>query len=158
MYFDWLHKKTPENCSIDVLKKSFLGRFHFLEYFSITRNDRIFLFLRALEKDYISINLCIMIDCKRKHTKISVSMSTKKVFWVGFGFSNIFWLLETTKFFFFLGLFKRLISASTYVFWLTTQENTRKLQWQCPQKKFFRSVSGSRICCDYSKRRNFSFS
>ena len=101
MYFDWLHKKTPENCSDNVLKKSFLGRFMVLEYFSTT---------------------------------------------------------QTTEFFFFLGLFKRLISAPTYVFWLNTQENTRKLQWQCPQKKFFGSVSGSRICCDYSKRPYLSFS
>ena len=158
MYFDWLHKKTPGNCSDNVLKKSFLGPLRVLGDVAITRNHLIYLFPRALEKDYISMNLCILTDCTRKHTKIAVSMSTKKVFCVRFWFSNIFWLLETTEFFFFLGLFKRLISASTYVFWLITQENTRKLQYQSPQKKFFRSVSGSRICCDYSKRRNFSFS
>ena len=59
---------------------------------------------------------------------------------VGFGFSNIFRLLETIEFFFFLGHFQRLISAWTYVFWLITQKNTRKLQYKSPQKKFFGSV------------------
>ena len=76
---------------------------------------------------------------------------------VGFGFSNNFRLLETTKFFFFLGHFHRLISAWTYVFWLITQENTRKLQYQSPQKKLLLSDSGSRIFVDYLKRPNFSF-
>ena len=31
MYFSWLRKKTPKYCSINVLKKSFLGRFRILE-------------------------------------------------------------------------------------------------------------------------------
>ena len=81
----------------------------------------------------------------------------KKVVMVGFGFSHILRLLETTEFFFYLGLFERLLSAWTYVFWLITQENYRKLQYQSPQKKFLWSVSGSRIFFDYSKRPNFSF-
>ena len=84
-------------------------------------------------------------------------MFSKKVFWVRFGFSNFFRLLETTEFFFFLKLFQTRISAWTYVFWLITQENCQKLQYQCPHKKFFGSVSGSRIFIDYSKPPNFSF-
>ena len=50
MYFGWLHKKTPENWRINVLKKSFMGRFRVLEIFSTTLNDRIFLSSRALKK------------------------------------------------------------------------------------------------------------
>ena len=157
MYFGRLHKKTPENCSIKVLEKSFLARFWVLEYFSITRNDQIFLFSRTLLETYIRMNLCILFDYTRKHPKDAVTNSSKKVFMVGFGFSNIFRLLETTKIFFFLGHFQRLISAWTYVFWLITRENTRKLQYQNPQKKFLWSVSGSRIFFEYSKRPNFSF-
>ena len=88
MYFGWLHKETPENWRINVLKKSYLGRFRVLEFFSTTRNNRIF---------------------------------------------------------FRLGLWKSIISAWTYVFWLVTQENTRKLANQCPQIKLFGSVLGSRI-------------
>ena len=158
MYFGWSHKKTPKSCSIRVLKKSFSGTFRVLEYFSTTRNDRIFLFPRALKKTYIGMDLCILIDYTKKLTKIEVSKSSKKVFWVRLGFSNIFRLLETTEFFFSLGLLKRLISAWTHVFWLITRENTRKLQYKIPRKKLFGSVSGSRIFFDYSKRPNFSFS
>ena len=157
MYFKWLHKKTPGNSSIDVLKKSFLGRFRVLGYVATNRNDLIYLFPRALEKNYISIHLCILIDYTRKLTIIAVSMSTKKVFWVGYWFSNIFRLLETTEFFFFLGLFKRIISESTYVFSMIIQENTRKMQYRCTQKKFFGSVSSSQKFYDYSKRQNLSF-
>ena len=138
-------------------KISFLGPFRVHEFFSTTRNHRIFLFSRALPNTYIGINLCILVNYTRKHPKVAVSMSSKKVFWVRFGFSNFFRLLETTKFFFFPWLFQTLISALTYVFWLITQENPRKLQYQCPQKKFFGSVSGSRIFFDYSKPPNFSF-
>ena len=105
MYFGWLHKKKPEYCSIKFLKKSFYGRFRVVEYFSTTRNDRIFLFPRTLLETYIRMNLCILIDYTRKHPKIAVTNSSKKVFMVVFGFSNIFRLLETTEFFFFLGHF-----------------------------------------------------
>ena len=92
---------------------------------------------RALPDSYILINLCILVNYTRKHLKIAVSMSSKKVFWVRFGFSNFFRLPETTEFFCFLGLFQKLTSELTYVFWLITQENTRKLQYECPQKKIF---------------------
>ena len=139
-------------------KKSFLGRIQVLEFFSTTRNGRIFLFRRALQNTLMGKNLCILNDYTRKHPKIAVSMSSKKVFWVGFGFSNYFRPLETTEFFFFLGIFRRLISAWSHVFWLITQENTQKLQYHCPQKKFFGSVSGSRFFFDYWKRPIFSFS
>ena len=66
-------------------------------------------------------------------------------------------LLETTDFFFLLGLLKSIISAWTYVFCLVTQENTRQLAFQSPQKKLIGSVSGSRIFFDYSKRPNSFF-
>ena len=56
MYFDWLHKKTPEMWTINVLKISFLGRFRVLEFFSTTLNDQIFSSSRALKKYYISMN------------------------------------------------------------------------------------------------------
>ena len=105
MYFGWLHKKKPDYCSIKVLKKSFYGRFRVFEYFSTTRNDRICLSPRALPETYIGMNLCILIDYTRKHPKTAVSKSSKKVFMVDFGFSNIFRLLETIEFFFVLGHF-----------------------------------------------------
>ena len=105
MYFDKLHEKIPENCRIRVLIKRFLGPFRVLEYFSTTLNDRIFLFSRTLLETHIRMNLCILIDYTRKDPKIAVSKSSKKVFWLGFGFSNIFRLLETTEFLFFLGHF-----------------------------------------------------
>ena len=158
MYFGWLHKKTPENWRLIVLKKSYLGRFRVLEFLSTTRNDRVFLFPRAFLEIYIGINSCILVDHVRKNPDIAISMTLRKVFWFGFEFSNFFRLLETTEFFFFLGLLKRLISAWTYVFWFITQENTQKLQYESPQKKFIGSVSNSRIFFDYSKRPNFSFS
>ena len=82
-------------------------------------------------------------------------MSSKKVIFVGIRFSNFFRLLETTEFLFFLGLFRTLVWAWTYVFLFTTQENTRQLQSQRPQKKLFLSASGSRIFFQYSKRSNF---
>ena len=93
MYFSLLHKKTPENWSTNVLKKIYLGRFRVLEFFSTTRNDRIFFSSRALKKYYISSNLCILIEYTRNHQKIGVPMSSKKIIWVGFGFSNFFRLL-----------------------------------------------------------------
>ena len=111
MYFGWLHKKIPENWRINVLKKSYLGRFRVLEFFSTTRNDRIFLSSRALKKYYTSMNSCIIVGYTRKHPKIGVPMSSKKVIWAGFGFSNFFRLLETNDFFFLLGLLKSIISA-----------------------------------------------
>ena len=77
MYFGRLHENTPENCSINVLKKKFLCRFQYLEYFSTTRNVRIFLFLRALLETHISINLCILVNCTNIHPKFAVSMSSK---------------------------------------------------------------------------------
>ena len=157
MYFSWLHKKIPENCSINVIKKRFFGPFRVLDFFSTVRNDRIFLFSRTLPETYIVIRLCILFHYTRKHPKIAVSMSSKKDFWVRFGFSNFLRLFETTEFFFFLGLFQRLLSALTYVFLLITQKITRKLQYECPQKKIFWFVSGSRIFLDCSKRPNFSF-
>ena len=157
MYFDQLHENIPEYCSINVLKKSFLGRFRVLEFFSTTGNDRIFLFLTVLQETYISINLCILVDYTRKHPINALSMSSKKNFCVRFGFSNFFRLFETTVFFFFVGLFQRLVSAYTHVFWLITQESTRELQYGCPQKNIFWYVSGSRTFFDYSKRPNFSF-
>ena len=157
MYFGWLHKKTPENWRLIDLKNNYLCRFRVLECFSTTRNDRIFFSSRDLNKYYISLNVCILVGYIRKHQKIGVPMSSKKFIWVGFGFSNFFRLLETTEFFFLLGLLKSIISAWTYVFWLVTQENTRKLAFNWPQKKLFVSVSGSRIFFDYSKRPNFFF-
>ena len=90
---------------MNVLKISFSGRFRALEFFSTTRNDRIFLFPRALPETYIGMNSCIIVDYTRNLLKIGVSVSSKKVFWIGFGFLNWFRLLETTEYFFFLGLF-----------------------------------------------------
>ena len=80
MYFGRIDKNTPENCSINFLQKKFLRRFQVLEFFSTTRNDRIFHFSRALPRNHISINLCILVDYTRIHLKIAVSMSSKKVF------------------------------------------------------------------------------
>ena len=157
MYFAWLHKKTPENWRINVLKKSYLRRFRVLEFFSSTRNDRIFFSSRALKKYHVSMNLCISVGYTRKYPKIGLPMSLKKVIWVGFGFSNFFRLLETTEFFFLLELLKSIISAWTHVFELRTRENTRKLEYQCSQKNLFGSVSGSRIFFDFSKRPYFYF-
>ena len=178
MYFSLLHKKTPGNCSLNLLKKRFFGPFRVLEFFSTVRNDRIFHFSRTLPETWVGIKLCILVDDTRKHPKIAVSMSSKKDFWVRFGFSTVrkyriflfsrtlpetcvdmnfcilvdyarkhpkkavsmsskkdflvrfgfsifFRLFETTEFFFFLGLFKRLESALTYVFLLITQAITR---------------------------------
>ena len=101
MYFGWLHKKTPENCSITVLKKSFYGRFRVLEYFSTTRNDRIFLFPRTLPETYIRMNLCFLVDYTRKHPKIAVSKSSKKVFLVGFGVLEYFSATRNDRIFLF---------------------------------------------------------
>ena len=82
-------------------RKKFLCRFQVLEFFSSTRNDQIFLISRALRETFICINLCILIKYTRIYPKIPVLMSSKKVFWVGFRFSNFFRVLETNKFFFF---------------------------------------------------------
>ena len=116
MFFGWLHKKTPENWSTNVLKKIYLGRFRILEFFSTTLNDQIFFSSKALKKYYVSMNLSILIGYTRKHPSIGVSISSKKVNWFGFGFSNFFRLLWKTKFFFLPGLLKSIISAWTYVF------------------------------------------
>ena len=86
MYFIWLHKKTPENWSTNVLIKIYLGWFRVLEFFSTTLNDQILFYSSALKKYYISMNLCILVGYTRKHPKIGVSISSKKVIWVGFGF------------------------------------------------------------------------
>ena len=128
MYFGQLHKKTPENWSTNVVKKSYLSRFQVLEFFSTNRNDRIFLSSRALKKYHISMNLCILVGYTRKHPKIGVSMSSKKVICVGFGFSNFFRLLETTEFFFLLLVLKVLYQHELMYFaWLhkKTPENWR---------------------------------
>ena len=79
MYFSWLHKKTPENWRINVLKKSYLGRFRVLEFFSTTLNDQIFFSSRALKMYYMRMNLCILVGYIGKHRKIGESMSSKKV-------------------------------------------------------------------------------
>ena len=44
--------KHPKICSINVLKKRFLGWSQIVEFFATTRNDRIFLFPRALPETY----------------------------------------------------------------------------------------------------------
>ena len=150
-------RKHPKIGVLISSNKSYLGRFRVLKFFSTSLNDHIFISSRALKKYYISINLWILVGYTRKYPKIGVSMSSKKVIWVGFGFSNFFRLLETTGFFFLLELLKSIISALTYVFWLVTLENERKLAYQYPQKKLFGSVSGSRIFFDYSKRPDFFF-
>ena len=80
MYSGCLHKKTPENRRIDAFKKKFLGRFRVFEFFSTTRNDRIYLSSWVLKKYYISINLCILVGYTRKHPKNGVSMPLKKKF------------------------------------------------------------------------------
>ena len=74
------------------------------------------LFSRTLPETYIRMILCILIDYMRKHPKIAVSKSSKKKIMVGFGSSNFCRLLETTEFFFYLGLFKLLSSTLPYVF------------------------------------------
>ena len=101
MYFGKLHKKTPENCSINALKKSFMGPFRVLELLSTTPNHRIFLFSRALPETYIGLNLCILVNYTRKHPKVAVSMFSKKVFWARFGFSNLFDYSKRPNFSFF---------------------------------------------------------
>ena len=103
MYFDQLHKETPINSSINVLETRFQRPSQVLELFSTTRNDHFFLFSRALRETFMCINLCISINYTSKYPKIAVLMSSKKVFWVGFRFSNFFRVLETNKFFFFQG-------------------------------------------------------
>ena len=134
MYFALLHKITPKNWGINVLKNSFLGRSQVLKYFSTTRNDRIFVFPRALSDTYIDKNLCNLVDYTRKHSKITVSMSLKKVFFyrsqrpkmaismyskkdflVGFRFSNLFRLLETPEFIFTLGFFQTYIGMNSCI-------------------------------------------
>ena len=104
------------------------------------------------------MNLCILVGYTKKHPKYGVSMSSKKVIWVGFGFSIFFRLLEMTEFIFLQGLLKSIISAWTYVFWLVTQQNAWKLEYQCPQKNLFVSVSGSRIFSTVRNDRIFLFS
>ena len=79
MYVGWLHKKTPENWTITVLKKSFMGRFRVLKFFPTTWNDRIFLSSRTLKKYYISLNVRILVGYTTKHPKIGVSISSIKV-------------------------------------------------------------------------------
>ena len=69
MYFSWLHKKKPENCSINVLKKRILCPFRVLEFFTTVRNDRIFLFSRTLPVTYFGINSFIFVDFTRNHPK-----------------------------------------------------------------------------------------
>ena len=91
-------QKNYRELRFNVLKKNYLGRFRVLEFFSTTRNDPIFLSSRALKKYYISINLCILIGYTRMHPEIAVSMSSKKVFWVGFGFSIFFDYSKRKKF------------------------------------------------------------
>ena len=109
--FWFITQELNGNCSNNVLKKSFLGPIRVLKFFWTTRNDRILLSSRALLETYIGSISCILVNYTRKWLEIAVSMSSKKVFLVRFGFSNFFRLLETTEFLFFLGLFKRLISA-----------------------------------------------
>ena len=92
-------------------KKYIWVGFGFSNFFSTPRNDRIFLFSRALNKYYISLNFCILVSYIKTHPKIGVPMSSKKFIRVGFGFSNFFPLLETSEFFFLLGLLKSIISA-----------------------------------------------
>ena len=157
MYFGWLDKKATENYCINVVKKSFLGLSQVLEFFSTTWNDQNFLLPRALRKSFIGMNSCVLVDYTRKQPKIAVSMSSKKVFWVCQWFSSFFRLLETTENFFYLGLSESSPSWWIYVFRLITQENNRKLLYQCRQKKFFGSISGSRFFFDYLKRPKFSF-
>ena len=125
--------------------------------FTTTWNDRIYLSSMVLKKYFISMKLCISVNYTRKQLKIRVSMSSKKVCCVRFGFSNFFRLLETIKFFFLLRPLKSIFSAWTYVFWFNTREKGRKLAYGCPEKKIFGSVSGSRIHFDNRKRPNFSF-
>ena len=72
MYSGCLYKKTPENCSLNVLEKKFFRRFQVLEFLSTTRNDRTFLFPRALPETCISMNACILVYYRRKHRKIPV--------------------------------------------------------------------------------------
>ena len=52
MYFGWLHKKTPENFSINDLKEISLDMFRVVGFFSSTWNDRMFHFPRALEETF----------------------------------------------------------------------------------------------------------
>ena len=79
-YFGLLHKKSPVNCIIKVLKKNFSCRFQDLEFFSTTRNDQIFLFSRALRETHFGINSCILVYYTSNHPKIAVWKSSKKDF------------------------------------------------------------------------------
>ena len=82
MYFGRLHKKKPENCSINVLKKRFLCPFRVLQFYTTVRNYRIFLFSRTLPKTCVRKHLCTLVDYTRKRLKIAVSMSSKNDLWV----------------------------------------------------------------------------
>ena len=152
----WLHKNTPENCSINVLKKKFLRRFEVLEFLLITRIDRIFVFHRALLETHLSINLCILVDYTSIHPKIAVLMSSKKIF-VRFQVLEFFSTTRNDRIFLFPRAFFWDLYHHKLMFFGWLHKNT-PIQYQCPQKKNFPSNSGSRIFFDYSKRPNFSFS
>ena len=125
----------------------------------LSQNDRIFIFRRALQKTLIGINLFILVDYIIKHPKIAVSMSLKNVFWVGLRLSNFLLLLETTEFFFSLGLFQRLIGIGMNLCILVdyTRKNP-KIAVSMSSKKVFWVGFGFSNFFDYSKRPNFSFS
>ena len=88
------HTREQPNIAVSrTSKKSFLGRFRVLEFFSTARNDRIVLFPSCLQETHIGKNSCILGNYTRKNPNIAASKSYKKVFWVGFGFSIFFRLL-----------------------------------------------------------------
>ena len=107
MYFDSLHKTTLENCSINVLKKSFLGQFRNLEFFRLLESTEFFFFL-GLFKIFNGHELMYFDWLHLKTPEICSINVLEKSFWVGFGFSNFIRLIESSEFFFVLGLFKSL--------------------------------------------------
>ena len=157
MYFSLLPKKTPENWSTNVLKKIYLGRFRVLEFFSTTRNDRIFLSPRALKKYYISMDPCILVGYTRKHSKIGVPMSSKKVIWDGFGFSNFFSTTRNDRIFFTSRALKKYYISMNPCILVGYTRKHPKIGVPMSSKKVIWAVSGSRKFFDYSKRPNLSF-
>ena len=83
-------RKLEYQCPQKNLFRSVSGSRIFIDY----SKPPNFSFFRAFPDTYIGLNLCILVNYTRKHPEIAISMSSKKVFWVRFGFLNFFRLLD----------------------------------------------------------------
>ena len=135
MYSGWLHKKTPENRRIDAFKKNFWVGSGFSNFFRLPDTTEFIFLLGSLKSIISALTYVFWLLIQENTQKSAYRCPQKKNFWVGFWFSNFFRLPETTEFIFLLGPLKSIMSALTYVFWLVTQENTRKSAYRSPQKK-----------------------